>query len=566
MKWINLLFFFISLNGFSQTNTTPTYNELIVYYSNLAKLNPDISLFNMGESDYGEPIYLCVLGAENDSISTFESLQESTTLLINNAIHAGEPCGVNASIQIVKEYVVLTSEEKKQYPKIAIIPAYNVGGMYNRSSTSRANQVGPEEYGFRGNAQNLDLNRDFIKMDSRNMEVFAKIYHGIDPDVFIDTHTSNGADYQYTITYIASLRERMSNSLADLVYDEMLPELTTKIKSNYNYDLFPYISMAGDRIREGIVAFNDLPRYSMGYCNLFNTISFTTETHMLKPFEERVRSTFAFIKETIDYMQINGEAIEKGRVLAFKEDRAKHFYTYNYVIDSVRNNNSKITFKGYDYQDIPSRLTPQKRLFYNRAKPFEDEIPFYFHYSPQDTLRIPTHYIIGKQAKDVIQRLKLNGVDVDFFNKDTTVIANRIKVNSYETRNAPYEGHYLHYNTKVERAAQAVLIKKGDILIKTDQKKRKFIVSVLAPETEDSYFSWNFFDSYLQQKEYFSPYVFEEKAIEILDKKPELKIAYNKKQKEEGFVDSRWNQLYFIYKNSPYYEPTHLILPVFELN
>ncbi len=566
MKWINLLFFFISLNGFSQTNTTPTYNELIDYYSNLAKLNPDISLFNMGESDYGEAIYLCVLGAENDSISTFESLQESTTLLINNAIHAGEPCGVNASIQIVKEYVVLTSEEKKQYPKIAIIPAYNVGGMYNRSSTSRANQIGPEEYGFRGNAQNLDLNRDFIKMDSRNMEVFSKIYHGIDPDVFIDTHTSNGADYQYTITYIASLRERMSNSLADIVYDEMLPELTTKIKSNYNYDLFPYIAMAGDRIREGIVAFNDLPRYSMGYCNLFNTISFTTETHMLKPFEERVRSTFAFIKETIEYMQINSEAIEKARVLAFKEDSAKHFYTYNYVIDSVKNNNSKITFKGYDYQDIPSQLTPQKRLFYNREKPFEDEIPFYFHYSPQDTLRIPTHYIIGKQAKDVIQRLKLNGVDVDFFNKDTTVIANRIKVNSYETRNAPYEGHYLHYNTKVERATQAVLIKKGDILIKTDQKKRKFIVSVLAPETEDSYFSWNFFDSYLQQKEYFSPYVFEEKAIEILDKKPELKIAYNKKQKEEGFVDSRWNQLYFIYENSPYYEPTHLILPVFELN
>ena len=147
----------------------------------------------MGQSDYGLPIYVLVVNADSDSSQTFEKARNSTTILINNAIHPGEPDGINASLIWIDEWVK-QGKPSESFPVVAIIPAYNVGGMMQRSSTSRANQNGPEEYGFRGNARNLDLNRDFVKMDSENAFTFSRIFHALDPDVFVDNHVSNGAD------------------------------------------------------------------------------------------------------------------------------------------------------------------------------------------------------------------------------------------------------------------------------------------------------------------------------------------------------------------------------------
>ena len=210
-------------------NTTPTYDELIVHLKELDRSNKEIKLFQMGPSDFGQPIYLCVINGERDSLKTFEKARNSTTLLINNAIRPGEPDGINACLIWLDQWIragkPLKSRDGQDLPVIAFIPAYNVGGMYNRSSTSRANQNGPEEYGFRGSAKNLDLNRDFTKMDAVNTFTFVKIFQALDPDVFIDNHVSNGADYLYTLTYISSMRERLGPSMCKLTYESCIPTL-----------------------------------------------------------------------------------------------------------------------------------------------------------------------------------------------------------------------------------------------------------------------------------------------------------------------------------------------------
>jgi len=200
-----------------KSNTSPSYSELINFYKKCAKDNKSIELYNMGNSDAGIPIYLCVYNGTGDSLQTFKKARRSTTLLVNNAIHAGEPDGVNASAVWLLD--LIQQKPNANDPLIAIIPAYNVGGMLNRNSNSRANQEGPEVYGFRGSARNYDLNRDFIKMDAQNTFTFATIFHALDPDVFVDTHVSNGADYTYTLTYIASMKERMAPSIKELTYD-----------------------------------------------------------------------------------------------------------------------------------------------------------------------------------------------------------------------------------------------------------------------------------------------------------------------------------------------------------
>lgn len=563
-NYLFLVLLFVSLFSFAQFdgNTSPTYPELISYYQKLDEQHKEIELYEMGDSDYGLPIYVCIINGIQDSIQTFQKAQKETTILINNAIHPGEPDGVNACLLWIENWIK-NGKDLKSIPVIAIIPAYNVGGMMNRSSSSRANQEGPEEYGFRGNAQNLDLNRDFIKMDSKNMFTFATIYQALDPDVFVDTHVSNGADYQYVFTLITSLKERNAPSINAITHQHLIPDVKQKLKSK-KIELFPYVELAEETPDKGIMAFNDLPRYAMGYASLFNTISFTSETHMLKPFPQRVQATKEFISELVIWTSNNKFQIEKARSEASQWQRDQAYYKYNYKLADKADS---ILFLGYQHIYKKSEVTGLDRLFYDRTKPYQKYIPNYQTYETQDSIYIPKIYAIQSQCVDVIERLKVNGVNYTVLQKDTVFHGSYMYVESYESNKKPYEGHFIHSKVNMQEDAKSLIhLKKGDILIPTNQVRKTFIISVLEPETEDSYFNWNFFDSYLQQKEYFSAYVFEDKAAELLKNDPELKQRFEEKKNNDPKFSTDANaQLYFIYKNSPYFEPTVNRLPVMKI-
>lgn len=540
-------------------NTSPTYADLITYYQKLDKEHKEIELYSMGNSDYGLPIYVCIVNGAQDSIKSFEKARNETTILINNAIHPGEPDGVNACLIWLDNWIK-SGKKTKDLPVIAIIPAYNVGGMMNRGSTGRANQDGPEEYGFRGNAQNLDLNRDFIKSDSKNAFTFVKIYQGLDPDVFVDTHVSNGADYQYTLTYIANMKERMSPSMKTLTYDNMLPTITKKLKAK-KWDLFPYVELMKETPEEGIHAFNDLPRYAMGYAALFDAIGITIETHMLKPFPQRVKATYDMLDEMIKWMSDNKNLIEESREKARTYRQEQTHFNFDYQLTEKRDS---ILFKGYEYSYPLSLVTDLPRLKYHRDKPYEKFVPYFQTYVSKDSVKIPEYIIIGAQEQQVINRLIENRVEYKILEKDTIIEIYRERIHSFKSLPKPYEGHFYHSEVKSDYEFALVTFKKGDVYINLNQKHRNFILSGLISRAEDSYFRWNFFDSYLQQKEYFSAYVFEEKALEILEQKPwlleELEVL---KENNQTFRESSWEQLFFIYKNSDLFEENYYLLPIF---
>ena len=546
------------------SNKSPSYPELIEILSGMADSSDAIQLYNMGSSDYGLPIYLCVVNGGRDSLSTFKKARKETTILFNNAIHPGEPDGINAML-IWLEKIAMNPNSLMDLPVVTFIPAYNVGGMMNRSSHSRANQNGPLEYGFRGNTQNLDLNRDFIKMDSKNAFTFTKIFQALDPDIFVDNHVSNGADYQYTLTYISNLESRMSPSIKKMTTESLIPNLETALKSNYDIDLFPYVDLVGKTPEQGITSFNDLPRYSMGYVGLFHTIGFTVETHMLKPFPSRVRATYAFMDELIKWTASHKSLIEKSRNQArdYTSLNADLFFNYKRVAET----NDSILFKGYEHSFPKHKITGLKRLKYDTLMPYEKYIPHFNSFQPLDTLSVPRFYFVGRQEKDVVKRLKANKVELTKIKNDTSLTLGVFRVIDFESSKKPYEGHFQLTNPLIEKEQELVKLKRGDWMISTHQKNTLFIHSVLQPETEDSYLSWNFFDSYLQQKEYFSSYVFVDKIGDILKKDPQLKRSYKKKLKEdEAFRNSEWDQLYYIYIHSPYFEKTYGVLPVYYQN
>jgi hypothetical protein len=555
---------FTTLFEKSKGTETPAYKEVISYYTELSEAYPQISLFSFGQTDSGEPLHLVVYNREG--VFNIDEIKNSpkNRILINNGIHPGESDGIDASMLLLRD-IVQNDSLKAKYKNsiICVIPVYNIGGALNRNSHTRANQNGPVTYGFRGNARNYDLNRDFIKQDTKNAAAFADIFHTLNPDVFIDNHVSNGADYQYAITHLFTQHNKLGGNLGAFLQNEMRPKIEASLE-NKGINITPYVNVWGNTPEAGWSQFFDSPRYSTGYTTLFHTLGLMVETHMLKPYKIRVEQTYELLLSAIDFTEENSEIIKDLRSKAADEVVAKKTYPIHFKVD--REKFRDLNFKGYEGELIASKVTNGKRLFYDQNKPFEKVVKYYDEYAVTKEITIPKAYILSQGWHTIIERLEHNNIEYSLFDTDTTIAVEVNHIKEFESRKAPYEGHYLHYNTTVEKASQNISFKKGDIYISTNQNGVRYLLETLEAEATDSFFNWNFFDTILQQKEGYSSYVFEDVAEKFLLENPSLKKTFEMKlNTDERFVESTRKQLDFIYKNSPYYEKAHLRLPVFKV-
>jgi hypothetical protein len=548
----------------SEGKETATYEETILYYKNLAQAYPEISIDSIGKTDSGKPLHLVTLNP--DKVFDFSQIRANNKriLLINNGIHPGESDGIDATMLLYRDIAQGTIEMPK-HTVLATIPIYNIGGSLNRNSTTRTNQNGPVSYGFRGNAQNYDLNRDFIKCDTKNTRAFTEIYHLVSPDVFIDNHVSNGADYQYTLTHLFTQHNKLGGDLGNYIHTEMMPKLEEKLAAK-DWDITPYVNVFNRTPETGFNQFMDYPRYSTGYTTLFNTLGMMVETHMLKPYKQRVEGTYELMKSMIDIIEEDYQKIQWKQISTEKHihDYAET-YTLDWKIDTSKT--STLSFKGYEGNRILSEVTGSQRLKYDRTKPFTKDVIYNNYFKPSIEVTIPNAYIIPQGWWKVIELLKLNQVEMHQFENDTTITVESYDIESYESRKMPYEGHYQHYNTKVAKTEQQVKFLKGDYIINTHQNAFRYLLETLEPEAPDSFFNWNFFDTILQQKEGFSPYVWEDIAKTLLDKNPDLKTEFEqKKQTDIEFNNNWYAQLDWLHKQSDYYEKAHLQYPVYRLH
>ena len=548
----------------SKGTETPEYKEVIAYYQQLSNSFDEISMFTFGQTDSGEPLHLLVYNQQG--IKNIDEIKQSSKnkILINNGIHPGESDGIDASMLFLRNLVQSDSlKQKYQNSIICIIPVYNIGGALNRNSHSRTNQNGPIEYGFRGNARNYDLNRDFIKQDTKNAAAFAEIFHTVNPDIFIDNHVSNGADYQYAITHLFTQHNKLGGELGAFLEEKMRPEIENSLL-NKGIDITPYVNVWGNTPEAGFSQFFDSPRYSTGYTSLFHTLGLMVETHMLKPYKIRVEQTYELLFSTLDFTEKNSKKIKELRSKATHEIVAKRTYPIQYEVDNEKFR--ILNFKGFEGELMDSKVTTGKRLFYNQNKPFVKEIKYFDSFKTTKEIQIPKAYILQRGWHDVLERLENNHIEFTRFDKDTTILVTVNHIADFKTQNSPYEGHYLHYNTSILEKTEDFNFKKGDIYIPTNQSGVRYLLETLEAEATDSFFNWNFFDTILQQKEGYSGYVFEDIAEKLLLENPELKMKLDEKQKTDAdFAKNPRAQLDFVFKNSPHYEKVHLRLPIFKI-
>ena len=547
----------VNINLKYDDNLSLEYDEVIDAYTQLSNHYPEARLVEMGKTDIGKPLHLFMISGDRDFDPESIRKKGKCIILINNGIHPGEPEGIDASIQFAWDLLLNNNDLKKYLDNvvIGIIPVYNIGGALDRSKYYRTNQNGPIYKGRRRNARNLDLNRDFAKQETENARSFVNIFLHLNPDVFLDTHTTNGSDHQYTITLIATLYSKLDTAMGQFFKDSMLPELYNRMEENSEYDMIPYVQMSnyfGD-IKDGILAYNDDPFYSTGYTALFNCYSFMTENLVYKYFPDRVRSVVDFLTQLTALTYDNCSEIRQLKDEADRKIKEQDIYHLDWEIDMSYSED--LLFNGYEYIRPAPSEDRRTRGYYDHDRPWTDTIPYYTRYNPVITVKSPWAYIIPQAWSDIAEKLSHNGVKAFRLEEDTELEVETYYIENVEPSGRANQGHHVNQGIEVRLEKQKMPYYRGDFVVLTNQLANRYIVEMLEPHAPSSYFAWNFFDPILESNDFYSIWGFESHLMKLLDEDEELRSEVEKmKSEDESFANDPMAQLRFIYQRAPMYE------------
>jgi Zinc carboxypeptidase len=502
-------------------NQTATWAEAVDFHQRLAAAFPQWLRFEpIGQSDGGLPIHGGVFSVDGVFDPARVKAAGRTVFFNNNGIHPGEPEGVDACMALLRG-LCLDAGARAALGNVVLvyIPVYNVDGAVDRQDTSRVNQNGPEAYGFRGNARHLDLNRDFVKADSLATRTFARWFTRWDPDVMVDTHTSNGADYQHVVTLIATQPDKLGGATGTHLREAMLPALYADMAAR-GFPMCPYVNTLKDTPDDGIADFLDTPRFSTGYAALHHTIGFMPETHMLKPFAARQAGTLAFVQSALAWAVAHGGTIRAARAADRAAAAAGAPLPLAWALDEQRSR--PFRFSGYTAVREPSRLGAYTRLRYDRSRPWQRDIAWFDRCIATAHATPPAGYLLPQAWHDVAERLAAHGVPLQRASHAATLPAQAWRITAFAKRPRPFEGRHLHDTLEATLEDTTATVHPGDWLLPLGGPMTRFMVETLEPLATDSFFRWGFFDSVLDRKEGFSDYVFEDEAEALLRSEPGL--------------------------------------------
>jgi len=558
-EWIT----YFEKSGFT---STPGYQETMDYFQGLAEFSQFAELKNFGFSPQGRELNYLIVSREMDFKPLEFSYRQKPVLLIINGIHSGEIEGKDASMLLLRE--ILVSKEKEYLIDsltLLVVPIFSVDGHERSSKYNRINQNGPEEMGWRTTAQNLNLNRDWMKAGAPEMQAILKLIVEWMPDFIIDSHTTNGADYQYTITYAVEKYQNIYPGTANWLKNKFVPFLEAGVEKR-GFLIHPYIYLKTwqEGFDGGIIDWAASPRFSTGYAAIQNRPSLLIETHMLKPYRDRVYSTKAAMESVMEF--INSEASSLIKLNRYADENTavgftngKKYLPLAYDNPDQYNENY---LKGNKYFWKPSDISGDQKLVYTN----EEEgfiVKYYNDMIVTDSVSVPNGYIIPMEWwNSSISKLQLHGIKTEQLTMDTALIVTRYKFKNVVFDNASYEGQ-VRVSFDTDAYSEEVIVKKGDVYIPTAQRTLRVIVNLLEPLSGESYIRWGYMNSVFERAEYYENYVMENIAEKMLSEDPELEKEFNTKLAEdEIFRDDAQARLDFFYERSPYYDSHYLVYPI----
>jgi murein tripeptide amidase MpaA len=560
------------LTVFEKSNflSTASYQETMEFFKMLDDSSEYADLFDFGISHQLREMKCLLVTKENRKVIEFNlSLgykpTEKPLVLIINGIHSGEIEGKDASMLLLRE-ILVTKEKEYLLDSLSllVIPIFNVDGHERKSKFNRINQNGPDEMGWRTNALNLNLNRDWMKADAAEMQAMLTLVSTWLPDFIIDTHTTNGADYQYEVTYQVEKYQNISYLTADYLKSKFIPHLISGVEQK-GFSIFDYVALKdwNKGLESGLIDWVTPPRLSTGYFALQNRPALLVETHMLKPYKNRVFSTKAVIETTLEFIHKNSSEIIDLNFYADETTIADYYQKDRYLPLKFKSTNQfdEVDFKGVEYIKEFSAISGAEKIVYT-DKPKNYKLKFYRYHQTTDSVRVPRYYLIPIEYQELVKRMQLHGIEVNTTNRDTFLTVKRYRFNNVKFQEKPYEGRFIP-SFDVEVFYEEVFIPKGTFIVSTNQRVLKVITHLLEPKSEDSFVKWGFMNSIFEQKEYFESYVMEKVAEEMLKNDKKLKDEFeNKLKTDEEFRNSPYQRLNFFYKKSPYWDKNLNVYPI----
>ena len=547
---------------------TPRYAETMEYFRKLADYSDVAEMIKFGVSPQGRDLNCLVVS--NDKAFKPEDAKATgkPIILIINGIHSGEIEGKDASMILLRE-ILVTKEKEKMLDNVIllVIPVFSVDGHERFGKYNRINQNGPEEMGWRTTAQNLNLNRDWMKADAPEMQAMLKLFSSWLPDFVIDNHTTDGADYLYVMTFgieyfknsHSETELMLRNKFAPFLYEKM--NQTGFLSHGYVW-LKDWVKGLDSGITEGPGA----PRFSTGYAAIQNRPALLVETHMLKPYKERVFSTKVAMEAVIEFcsdnkveiIELNGKA-DRNSIINLLEKKEKLPVGFKVSGKSV-----KTPFKGVKYYKEKSEISGAEKIVYTEEK--ENLVLDLFNdVQIVKEVSVPNLYIIPSEWSLIVERMRLHGVKVDTLKEDKIFDVKRYRFSDIKFEEKPFEGRN-RVSFTINEYYEKRKIPAGSYIVSTDQRTIKVIVNLLEPEAEDSFIKWGFFNAIFEQKEYFEAYVMEKISQEMIKKDPQLKKEFDEKLSlDEKFRNDPNARLNFFYERSPYYDSQLNVYPVMKV-
>jgi len=541
---------------------SPSYDETVAWLERLVAAAPQLRMVSLGKSPEGRDIWMVIASAEG--AKTPEQLRATgkPTVFAQAGIHSGEIDGKDAGMMLLRDMTVRAEETGKgallERASFLFVPIFSVDAHERRSVYGRINQRGPLHTGWRTTSRNLNLNRDYAKLDTLEMRHMVRALDTWSPDLYLDLHVTDGADYQYDITFGFNSPAGAWSPAVGGWLDEVFRPAVDQALEGMGHVPGPLVFLL-DRYdpRGGIPKWTAGPRFSNGYGDVRHLPTVLVENHSLKPYDQRVLGTYVLLGETLRLMGERGGELRR----AAAADAERHPETVPLAFRPGEGEPKRIEFKGIEQRLEPSAISGGVRVEWT-GEPFTAQVIQLATDVPAMTVSRPAAYWIPPGWRDVIERLEIHGIRMERTTEPRDVEVEMLRLTEPELEEEPFEGHVRVSATPVaERRTEH--FPAGSVRVPTDQPLGDLAMLLLEPGAPDSFFQWGFFHSVLERTEYVEGYVMEPYAERMLEEDPELREELIRALAEDADLreDPR-ARLQWFYEKTPYWDERWLLYPV----
>jgi murein tripeptide amidase MpaA len=538
---------------------TPRYDETIAWLERLVKAAPELTMVSIGKSFEGRDIWMVVAAADGAATAAELHAGGKPVLLAHAGIHAGEIDGKDAGLMLLRDLTVRSTKPSLlDEVNLLFIPILNVDGHERFSPYGRINQRGPLEMGWRTNARNQNLNRDFTKLDTPELRALIQVFNRWQPDLYIDLHVTDGADYQYDITWGYNGPHAYSPAISRWLEDRFTPRVRDRLRAMGHVPRTLFFPLDGSDMSRGIAEWTATPRFSNGYGDARHLATVLVENHSLKPYDQRVLGTYVFLETALRALASHGDELRRASVT----DRDRRVEEIPLAWEILRQTPpEQESFLGIEQRLVPSDLSGGLRVEWT-GRPVTLELPVFSGSKPTFPARRPRAYWIPPTWPEVIERLAWHGIEMERLAEPRKIAVEIYRLADPEFASTPFEGH-VRVSAATTSEQRTVVYPAGSVRVTTDQALGTLAVLLLEPESPDSFFQWGFFHEVFQRTEYAESYVLEPLAESLLEASPELADEFRGKLLEDAeFAADPRERLNWFYRQTPFFDERWGLYPV----